>query len=159
ECESDIMLKVTEGHAIQWGRELYGLKATARSLAGEYDQNFHLTSENDGEFVLKVMHPDRKRDFIDLQCQALAHLARRAPSLSLARACPGINGEIIASVEDSEGAARFVWMLGYVPGDLMARANPHTPEMLLSLGRFLGQMDRALDDFSHPAAHRQMKWD
>ena len=28
-----------------------------------------------------------------------------------------------------------------------------------SLGQFLGEMDAALADFSHPAAHRELKWD
>jgi 4-aminobutyrate aminotransferase-like enzyme len=31
--------------------------------------------------------------------------------------------------------------------------------LLRSLGEFLGEMDAALEDFSHPATHREWKWD
>jgi len=36
---------------------------------------------------------------------------------------------------------------------------PHSPELLRDLGRFLGEMDAALQSFEHVAAHRELKWD
>jgi 4-aminobutyrate aminotransferase-like enzyme len=42
---------------------------------------------------------------------------------------------------------------------VLAKVRPHTPELLSDLGRFLGEMDAALQTFSHPAAHRELKWD
>jgi 4-aminobutyrate aminotransferase-like enzyme/Ser/Thr protein kinase RdoA (MazF antagonist) len=50
-------------------------------------------------------------------------------------------------------------MLTFVPGTVLAKVNPHTPELLRNLGQFLGEMDAALVDFTHPAAHRELKWD
>lgn len=145
--------------AVRLAAELYELKASAQKLPGEYDHNFHLTADNGAAFVLKVMHADRERALIELQCQALAHLAERAPSLQLQRVCPTLRGELLATVKTDDGAERMVWLLRYVPGDLLAKANPHTPELLFSLGSLLGQVDAALADFSHPAAEREMKWD
>ncbi len=145
--------------ATRLAAELYGLKASAKLLPGEYDHNFLLTTDNGAEYVLKVMHAHRERALIDLQCQALAHLAERAPSLLLPRVCPTLKGELIATANTSDGAEHLVWLLLYVPGDLFAKANPHTPELLFSLGSLLGQVDAALADFSHPAAIREMKWD
>ena len=54
--------------------------AIAKSLPGEYDDNFHLRDAGGREFVLKVMHPARERSFIDLQCRALQHLEKHASS-------------------------------------------------------------------------------
>ena len=153
------MPPLTELDAVRLAREIYGISATARSLPGEYDSNFHLVAGDGREFVLKVMHEDREHGLIELQRQLLAHLAKRAPSLLLPRVCPSLGGETISTIEDASGGSRYVWMLTYLPGDPMATANPHTPIMLRSLGRLLGKMDKALADFSHPAAHRQMKWD
>ncbi len=153
------MPPLTEHDAVRLTREIYGMRTTARSLPGEYDSNFHLVTDDSRELVLKVMHEDREHGLIELQCQLLAHLAERVPSLQFQRVCPSIGGETISTSEDASGGPRYVWMLTYLPGDPMATANPHTPPMLRSLGRLLGQMDRALADFSHPAAHRRMKWD
>jgi 4-aminobutyrate aminotransferase-like enzyme len=46
-----------------------------------------------------------------------------------------------------------------VKGTVLAKVRPHAPELLNDLGRFLGEMDAALHSFSHPAAHRELKWD
>ncbi len=144
--------------AVRLAAALYGLDAAAQKLPGEYDHNFHLTTDDGAEYVLKVMHAERERALIELQCAALAHLAARALSLVLPRVCATRNGEWIVTTT-AAGTEHFVWMLSYVPGALFANVNPHAPELLFSLGKLLGQVDAALADFAHPAAAREMKWD
>jgi 4-aminobutyrate aminotransferase-like enzyme/Ser/Thr protein kinase RdoA (MazF antagonist) len=147
------------GDAARLALDLYGLRAAARPLPGEYDDNFHLTAAGGAELVLKVMHPERERGFVDLQCRILAHLAARAPTLLLPRVVPGTSGEAIATTDRIGGVSRFVWMLTYLPGRTLAATTPHPPQLLEGLGAFLGRLDGALADFSHPAAVRELKWD
>src|SRR5260370_41376736 len=124
----------TEAEAVRLDRKVYGLEAAARALAGEYDDNFHLTTNEsltptrpgstDGHaFVLKVMHPAREHSFIDLQCQALRHLAQRVPQLPLPRVTPNRSGELFTSIAAADGAARLVWLLTFVPGKEIGRAH------------------------------------
>ena len=157
--EARVAQPTTEAEAIRLAREFYGLEATARALPGEYDDNFHLTSTDGRGFVLKVMHPARERSFIDLQCRALTHLAQRAPQLPLPRVTPNRSGELFSSIHAADGTARLVWLLTFVNGKVLAEVRPHSPELLGELGRFLGEMDAALQSFSHTAAHRELKWD
>ena len=157
--EARVAAPVTVGEAARLAREVYGLEASARSLPGEYDDNFLLTSSRGENFVLKVMHPARERSFVDLQCRALQHLAQRAPKLSVPRVLLARNGELFTTAHFEDRSARLVWLLTYVPGKILAEVRPHTPELLHSLGQLLGEMDAALADFSHPAAHRDLKWD
>src|SRR6266478_6984947 len=181
--EARVAQPTTEAEAVRLARELYGLAVAAKSLPGEYDDNFHLTalhnvvgaqpemavprsnsfettneSAPDG-FVLKVMHPARERAFIDMQCRALQHLAQRAPQLTLPRVRVNRTGEAFAAIAAPDGSERLVWLLTYVPGTMLAKARPHSPELLQSLGRFLGEMDAGLADFAHAAARRELKWD
>src|SRR5262245_5863649 len=111
---------LTEHEAIRLAWDLYGLCASAQALPGEYDDNFHLTSDSGDAFVLKVMHPQQQRMVLDLQCQTLRHLAERAPALALPRVYPTLAGEIIATVTAADDTQRFVWLLSYVPGGLLA---------------------------------------
>src|SRR5260370_24091234 len=157
--EARVAQPVTEAEAVRLGRELYGLETTARVLPGEYDDNFHLTSTDGHAFVLKVMHPAREHSFIDLQCRALRHLAQRAPQLPLPRVTPTRSGELFSSISAADGSTRLVCLLTFANGKLLADVRPHTPELLGDLGRFLGEMDAALQSFTHPAAHRELKWD
>src|SRR6202048_1182281 len=146
--EERVAQPTTETKAADLARELYGVDVTAKSLPGAYADNFHLTPLRDnslhtknesvgGGFVLKVMHPARGRSFIDMQCRALQHLAERAPQLTLPRVHLNKNGEPFAAIIAGEGSERLIWLLSYVPGTMLAKARPHSSELLQSLGQFL----------------------
>jgi 4-aminobutyrate aminotransferase-like enzyme/Ser/Thr protein kinase RdoA (MazF antagonist) len=149
----------TAQEARRIAEELYGVRGSAHPLPGEQDQNIRLTTVGDEELVLKLSHAAEDRDTLDLQNKALAHLAERAPELALPRVLPSSAGEAIATVTAPEGTTHLVRLLTYVPGKLLVHASPHTPELLRSLGGLLGTLDRALLDFDHPAARRDLMWD
>lgn len=138
---------------------LYGLSAAARSLPGEYDDNFYLVTADSRAFVLKLMHPAREESFVDMQCRALTHLAERVPHLALPRVTPTTQGQLFSRITTEDGRSRLVWLLTFLPGMTFADTKPHTPDLLASLGTLLAQIDSALLDFSHPAMHRELKWD
>jgi 4-aminobutyrate aminotransferase-like enzyme/Ser/Thr protein kinase RdoA (MazF antagonist) len=157
--EARVAQPVAESEAARLAREIFSLDVSAKGLPGEYDDNFHLTSADGREFVLKIMHPAREQSFVEMQCQALQHLAKRAPQLSLPRVCATPGGDAFTSATLSDGTKRLLWLLTFVQGTVLAKVNPHSPELLRSLGHFLAEMDAALADFSHPATHRELKWD
>lgn len=179
--------QTTTEEAERLAAELYGLQARATPLPGEYDDNFHL-ADNAGVGVadalaveaeagtgpsqlrvnrsgcatglmLKVMHPARDAAFVDMQCGALEHLARTAPQLGLPRVIPTHRGDLFTKQVSADRTERLVWALTYAPGCVLAGVKPHTREILEDLGRFLGELDGGLADFSHPAAQRDLKWD
>jgi 4-aminobutyrate aminotransferase-like enzyme/Ser/Thr protein kinase RdoA (MazF antagonist) len=150
---------VSQEQAIRLVWAVYGLEVSAQSLNGEYDANFHVIARDGREFVLKVMSPDRDGTLIDLQCQALAHLAKQAPGVLLQRVHLTQRGEQFTKVGLEGGEERFAWLLDYVSGRGLAEVRPHTLGLLQSIGRLLGEVDRALQGFSHPAAVRELKWD
>ncbi|HXJ05069.1 MAG TPA: aminotransferase class III-fold pyridoxal phosphate-dependent enzyme [Candidatus Acidoferrum sp.] len=157
--EARVAQPVTESEAARLAREIFGINVVAKPLPGEYDDNFHLTSADGREFVLKVMHSAREQSFVEMQCQALQHLAKKAPHLSLPRVCAAPSGDNFTVATPSDGTKRLFWLLTYVSGTVLAKVNPHSPDLFRSLGQFLGEMDAALVDFSHPATHRALKWD
>ena len=157
--EARVAHRVTEAEAARLAREIYGLNASARTLPGEYDENFQLTAADGRAFILKAMHPAREPSFIDLQSKALVHLAERAPQLPLPRVLPNRGGELFCEITNADGSKRLIWLLSFLKGTVLADVRPHAPEMVRDLGRFLGEMDAALQSFDHPAGHRELKWD
>ena len=139
--------------------ELYGLRAEVRPLPGEHDSNFYLKTETGQEFVLKVAHAAEQRNNLDLQNKVLEHLAAHDPSFLLPQVCTTSAGESTATVTTIDGKKHFVRLLTYVPGRILAEVKPHSPALLHSLGGSLGRLDRALQDFIHPAAQRTLRWD
>jgi 4-aminobutyrate aminotransferase-like enzyme/Ser/Thr protein kinase RdoA (MazF antagonist) len=157
--ESGVAQPVGVEEAMRLARDLYRLDVTPKSLPGEYDDNFHLIAADGAQYVLKVMHPARERSFIDLQCQALQHLAKHAEGVVLPRVIPTERGELQTELKVVDGTNRLVWLLTFVPGTMLAKVCPHSQELLTSLGRLLGTINSGLRNFSHPAAQRELKWD
>jgi 4-aminobutyrate aminotransferase-like enzyme/Ser/Thr protein kinase RdoA (MazF antagonist) len=157
--ESRVAHPTSVPEAERLAAEIYGVRAAAKSLPGEYDDNFHLTAQGGREFVLKVMHPARQRPFIDLQCRALEHLASHAPNIQLSRVVPNLRGDLYSEIVTPHGDKRLVWLLTFIRGTVLASVRPHSDELLASLGRLLGEMDRALQSFLHSNVQRDLKWD
>jgi 4-aminobutyrate aminotransferase-like enzyme/Ser/Thr protein kinase RdoA (MazF antagonist) len=145
--------------AEQLAGDLYGVAAVATLLPGEYDDNFHLRAGDGREFVLKCMHPAREKSFIEMQCAALAHFSTCAAHLPLPRVQRNNRGMQFAEIVDGADQKRVVWMLSFLPGATLEKSHPHATEILEDLGRFLGELDSALQNFSHPGVHRELKWD
>jgi len=157
--EAPVAKPITESEAAEIARRLFGIEAAAHALAGEYDDNFRLREAEGSEFVLKIMHPDRERGFVEMQCAVLQHLVTTAGELPLPRVVPSLRGESCVQTTVNDGSRRIVWLLTYLHGKTLAEFQPHTPELLEELGRFLGKLSCALKDFSHPGAQRELKWD
>jgi 4-aminobutyrate aminotransferase-like enzyme/Ser/Thr protein kinase RdoA (MazF antagonist) len=151
------MNEITTSFAEKIALELYGFQTRAKALVGEYDKNFHLTSEH-GEFVFKIMHPQAERETLELQIAALEHIAGQNPELNAPRVQRTKENNFVESIEAADGK-RLVWMLSYISGKLYANVKPHTPELLESFGKLLATFDKALLNFEHPAAKRTLKWD
>jgi Ser/Thr protein kinase RdoA (MazF antagonist) len=140
--------------AIQMAERLFGLRATARVLPSERDQNFLLTEERGERFVLKIANALESREILEAQNAALDHLRERVSFCP--RVVPNVCGEMISG---EEGHQHYVRLVTYLAGEPLALATPHSPELLHDFGRKLGQLDRALADFDHPAVHRDFHWD
>ena len=138
--------------AAQIAAERFGIHATSESLPSERDQNFLLTNSAGEKFVLKIANALESRDFLEAQNAVLNHVGKQVDFCqSVMR---GIAGEEIVTVEDY-----FVRVVRYLPGVPLAEIHPHPSELLRDLGRKLGQLAHALQDFDHSAVHRDFHWD
>ncbi|MBN2431724.1 MAG: aminotransferase class III-fold pyridoxal phosphate-dependent enzyme, partial [Acidobacteria bacterium] len=138
----------------------YGIReAKLTEMPGERDQNFHLTCPDGREFVLKISHDEERKENLEFQLQALSHLQRNCPDLSWPQVQPTQSGEYLATARYSEGGTHYIRLATYLPGVPLVRVKPHSPELLHTLGRALGKIDRALEDFEHEGAHRRLQWD
>ncbi len=148
----------TESEVRRLGGEHFGLTGSIRMLPGEYDLNTLFESE-DGHRVLKISRAGESPEILDLQHRAVEHIARRDPNLAVQRALATNAGQELVSVQAADGTDHLMRALTWIPGRVMAEVAPHTPRLLRSLGEVGGRIDKALDDFAHPAARRELKWD
>ena len=122
----------------------YGLSGRLKPLVSERDQNFLVEGPAGaaGAYVLKISNLAEDPAFLDLQNAVLDHLAKTDPDLGVQRLLPTRAGEKIARWPGPSGA-HAVRVLTYLPGNLYS-ATPASPELLASLGGFMGRLSLAL---------------
>jgi 4-aminobutyrate aminotransferase-like enzyme/Ser/Thr protein kinase RdoA (MazF antagonist) len=146
--------RISLGDAVRLALDIYGLHATADPLPSERDQNFLLRDQSGARYVLKIANAEESRDILDLQNKALQHLADSTTGLLWPRVILSRTGHEIA-----ESGGHMLRLLTWIDGTCLAEVQPHSPELLASLGTALALTDRALQTFSHPAAGRTFYWD
>ncbi|MFW9975073.1 MAG: aminotransferase class III-fold pyridoxal phosphate-dependent enzyme, partial [Candidatus Thorarchaeota archaeon] len=139
-------------------KSLYGLSGDIRELPSERDQNFHIIADTGEEYVLKIAAESERRETLEMQNSAMHHLSSSYSKINSSMIKRSINGLEIET-NTRAGKTHFVRLVSYLPGRVLAQVNPHTPELLADLGRFVGSISACLASFDHPAAHRVFYWD
>src|SRR2546421_96883 len=151
--------RITLNDAALLAAELYGLDVSAAPLPSERDQNFALRSASSEQFVLKIANAEERLEFLDLQNQLIQFLAARNLDLEFPRIVQTKAGQAMGTIGSEDGHQHFVRLLTWIDGVCLAKVERHDRKLLSSLGRALAQMDAALAQFSHAAAHRSFYWD
>jgi Ser/Thr protein kinase RdoA (MazF antagonist) len=137
----------------------FGLRGTLEPLPSERDQNFSIQAASGERFVLKIAKSDERREVLELQNSALAHLGGKLDGLILPNLRRSSAGEEILEVRDPRGRTYLVRLLSWVDGVPLVHAAPHDERVLESLGHVLAQIDKSLQTFAHAAMHRDLHWD
>ena len=137
----------------------FGLHGTLTPLVSERDQNFRIDPPGSASRILKIASTRQDPGVVDLQILALAHLAAQDPALPLPRPVPTLAGAPTAVHVTSSGDSHVLWMVGWLPGTVMADRVPHGPRLRQDLGALLARLDLALRGFFHPHARHNHPWD
>jgi len=148
----------TVGEASQVALKTYGLLTDAKQLPSERDQNFLLLRAGKPSWVLKIANKNEDRQVLAMQNEALELIEQRDPHLRVPRILPALDGVEVATIVDRDGNDYLVRLFSYLPGKPLAEARPYSRGLLADIGAFLGRLDIALLDFSHPAAGRPLTW-
>jgi len=142
--------------AARLAKELYGLSGSVDVLPSERDQNFLLTV-SDERYVLKIANATEEYAMLDAQNQMMAHVAEFGNLFP--KVIASLRGENIETVSGQDGRNHFVRLVTYLNGTPLGNVKRHSSELMLDLGRRLGELDKALQGFEHPALHRNFHWD
>jgi len=151
--------RISPDDAVRIALEQYDVAGSAFTLPSERDQNFVLQTNSGQKFVLKIANADEQYDFLNLQNELIQFLATKKIDLQFPQIVPTKSGADIATITTADSRKHFVRLLTWLDGVCFAEIKPHDRILLASLGRALAQVDAALTEFSHPAAHRSFYWD
>src|SRR5712691_2229632 len=120
-------------------------------LASERDRNFRLDEPSGRSFLLKLQNPADRVSVVEMQTQALWHVARLDPELPVMRVVPAADGGPWVEAKGRDGRVSLARLFTFLAGH-----NPSAEELdeaaLFSWGTTVARLGRALRGFFHPAA-------
>jgi hydroxylysine kinase len=139
-------------------RRVFGIVGSADPLDSERDQNFRLRTDDGGDWVLKIANPAEDPAVLELQTEALLHIARVDPDLAVPRVRTTLDGDDRHSIEEHDGRRFIVRLLSFLPGALLDDvANCAT--LRRDVGAATARLAQALRGYFHPAARHELLWD
>jgi 4-aminobutyrate aminotransferase-like enzyme/Ser/Thr protein kinase RdoA (MazF antagonist) len=136
----------------------FNIQASAHTLDSERDQNFRLRAKDGSDWVLKIANPAESPALLDMQTQALLHIAQVDPSLPIPRVKVTPDGALFHEIDAPDGQRFSVRVLSFLPGQLLDDATRH-PALIRDVGAMAARLARALRGFFHPAARHELLWD
>lgn len=137
----------------------YGLTGSLKHLAGERDQNTLVIADSGEKYVLKIHGPDEVEEVVDFQVQALLHLQRVDPELSVPRQIPDQADNQASRLNDQEDRPHWVRLLSFIDGEPLDHYDHLDLPAIHALGETAGRLCAAFRDFKHPASTVFMPWD
>jgi 4-aminobutyrate aminotransferase-like enzyme/Ser/Thr protein kinase RdoA (MazF antagonist) len=138
--------------------EHYGLSATVKALDGYDELNFILTDEKNQKYILKLSDENQSYPFLDAQVKIIQHLSKSPLAESFQQFSINKNGEALTQII-RDNKTYYIRILSFLEGTFWYEQPNKSNTSLYNLGAFMGNMDKALQDFSHPAMHRHYTWD
>ena len=138
--------------------EHYGLAVTVAALNGYDEQNYLLRDGLGNGYIFKVADESHGLHFIKAQVCIVNHLKKSPVSGYFQQYFLNTDAREITSLVVN-GNEYYLRVLSYLEGGFWVNHTNKNNLLLEDLGRFVGNMDRALAGFSHPAMHRHYTWD
>ena len=143
--------KISLEQAKELLKEHFNIEAEEiKELDGYYDQNFYVFNQGK-EFVFKRTFVDTFES-LDFQNKMMEHLENKR--FPVPKVINSLKEEKITKVDEA-----FIRLLTFLPGKSVV-SEDYSPELLVNVGKLSAEIDLALQDFNHPAAHRKnYMWD
>jgi Ser/Thr protein kinase RdoA (MazF antagonist) len=160
--QDDILVTQSPKFSFEQVKEIvnkrFGLTGELYPLDSERDQNFRISTEGGGQFVIKIANSAENPAIIDMQLKALEHIALVDPELPVPRILLSRNGLAIEQIQAENGTKHFVRILTYLTG-VPPEDNPTDQALLRPMGACLARLGQSLRGFFHPIANYELLWD
>jgi 4-aminobutyrate aminotransferase-like enzyme/Ser/Thr protein kinase RdoA (MazF antagonist) len=139
-------------------KRIFGTTGTVSSLDSERDQNFRLTTDDGRLYLLKISNSADDIGAIEMQTNAMLHIASRDSGLPVMQPLPSVDGVYYGTVDGVHEQSHFVRLFTFLPGR-MAESTELGLEAMRDFGSMVARMGLALRGFFHPAGGYRILWD
>lgn len=151
------MDSISSTQALAIANELYLISGEIKTLPGDEDANFKITTENGAKYILKISAENQEEDVLAFQNELLEFLDTNSLSVLIPKIIRNKDGNYISETNINT-VKRYARVVTFIDGRIWATINPKTKKLRNQLGEKAGKITKHLLDFEHPAAHRSFDW-
>jgi Ser/Thr protein kinase RdoA (MazF antagonist) len=138
--------------------ENYGIRSCElQRLPGE-NLNFLATCRRGGRYVLKIVGEDIPPPVVEMEKAVIEHAVSRGFRVRLPQIIENKIGKIETGIILHRNGPYRLRLLRFLGGKALADTSDISNKLLQQVGKSLALFNRALQDFDHPAARRNHRW-
>jgi 4-aminobutyrate aminotransferase-like enzyme/Ser/Thr protein kinase RdoA (MazF antagonist) len=132
--------------------------ASIGELPSERDRNLLVRWADGTSAVLKLTNAAEDRQIVEMENEAMLHVAATDPTLPIPELLPTDAGPLTAEVAGADGRRHLARLITVLPGEHL-EGRPVSLRLAYDIGRASARMSVALRGFFHPAGARVLEWD
>jgi Ser/Thr protein kinase RdoA (MazF antagonist) len=135
----------------------YGIRGSLLRLPGE-NLNYLVTTVEGDRYILKIVDEDMPAEVVEMEYAVIEHALSKGFDYQLPEIIKNQQGDIESGIEIRPNASNRSRLLTFVDGKQLDSLSDISIKMRFDLGKMLARFNRSLEDFEHPAAHRNHRW-
>jgi Ser/Thr protein kinase RdoA (MazF antagonist) len=135
----------------------YGLEGRLDRLPGE-NLNFLVTAANDRRYVLKIVDQDMPPAVVEMEFAAIEHAVAAGFKPRLPQIYENDYGNIETGIKLPVNGLYRARLITFLGGKDMASMSDISINLLKNVGETVASFNQAMQDFEHPAARRDHRW-
>ena len=152
-----MFIETTENTIRQCLQDHYGLGGRLERLAGE-NLNYLLTTETGLRHVVKIVDEDMPAAVVEMEFAALEFAAEAGFPVKLPKIIQNKFGNIETGIKILSKSAYRLRLISFIPGIVFENISDISEFLSRNVGETLARYHLAMQDFDHPAAHRNHRW-
>ncbi len=149
-------IESTENTVLRCLQDNYALSGSLERLAGE-NLNYLLTMEG-ARYVVKIVDDDMPAEVVEMEFAAIEHAVAAGFPVNLPKIIQNLFGKIETGINIHIKGSYRLRVISFIQGTVLEYLPDISDILTRNVGISLARYHLTMQDFDHPAAHRNHRW-
>ncbi len=146
-----------EATIVQCLYDHYGIEGSLSRLPGE-NINYLVTVDDEERYVVKIVGEDMPSKVVAMEYAAIEHAVSNGFGLEMPRILKNKHNKIESGINIRKKYQNRLLLYNFIDGNLLSTMTDISIGLANNVGSVIALFDLSMENFDHPAAHRNHQW-
>jgi len=146
-----------EATIVQCLYDHYGIEGSLSRLPGE-NINYLVTVDDEERYVVKIVGEDMPSKVVAMEYAAIEHAVSNGFGLEMPRILKNKHNKIESGINIRKKHQNRLLLYNFIDGNLLSTMTDISIGLANNVGSVIALFDLSMENFDHPAAHRNHQW-